>query len=52
MLPSSKDLLAPNDNNTTVILLKGENRGKLGKLLSIDKKRDLVTVQVDICDIV
>jgi hypothetical protein len=52
MLPSSKDLLTPNDKNTSVILLRGENRGKSGKVLSIDKKKDLVTVQVDICEIV
>jgi ribosomal protein L24 len=52
MLPSSKDLQTSNDKNTTVVLLRGENRGKSGKVLSIDKKKDLVTVQVDICEIV
>jgi ribosomal protein L24 len=34
------------------MLLDECNRGKTGKVLSIDKKKDVVTVQVDISDIV
>ena len=34
------------------MLLKGLNRGKTGKVLSIDKKKDKVTVQIDFFDLV
>ena len=43
LLPSSKDLQAPN-GKSTVMLLCAAHRGKSGKVLSIDKKKDLVTV--------
>ena len=46
VLPSSKDLAA--NINTNVMLLRGQHRGKTGKVLSIDKKRDAVSVQVDV----
>lgn len=49
VLPSSKDLQG--GVNTAVMLLRGEHRGKVGKVLTIDKKKDVVSVQVDICDI-
>lgn len=35
-----------------VMLLQGLNRGKIGKILSLDKKKDKVVVQVDICELV
>lgn len=35
-----------------VMLLQGLNRGKIGKILSLDKKKDKVVVQVDIYELV
>ena len=49
VLPSSKDL---QNQRNVIMLLNGPNRGKTGHVLSIDKKKDAVIVQVDICDLV
>ena len=49
-----KDLetVLPKGKDEEVIVLKGEYRGEVGKILSRDKKRDEVIVQVALTDIV
>ena len=42
----------PKDNNEEVMILRGEFKRKTGKILSRDKKRDEVIVQVGLVDIV
>ncbi|CDW79585.1 g patch domain and kow motifs-containing [Stylonychia lemnae] len=49
-----KDLetVLPRDLNEPVAVLKGEFRGETGKILSKDKKKDQVVIQVGLTDIV
>eukprot|EP00347_Sterkiella_histriomuscorum_P020443 403337786 len=49
-----KDLetVIPRDENQPVAVLRGEFKGETGKILSRDKKRDQVVIQVGLTDIV
>ena len=49
-----KDLetILPKINDEEVVVLKGEHKGETGKILSRDKKKDEVIVQVGLTDIV
>jgi len=49
-----KDLetVLPKDHNQPVAILKGEFKGEIGKILNRDRKKDEVTIQVGLVDIV
>lgn len=49
-----KDLetVLPRDQNQPVAILKGEFKGEIGKILNRDRKKDEVTIQVGLVDIV
>ena len=49
-----KDLetVLPKDNSESVAVLKGEFKGEVGKILSKDRKKDEVVIQVGLTDIV
>jgi hypothetical protein len=49
-----KDLetVLPKDNNENVAVLKGGFKGEIGKMISRDRKKDEVIVQVGLTDIV
>jgi len=42
----------PRDFNETVAILRGEFKGEIGKIISKDKKKDEVVVQVGMTDLV
>ena len=46
------ETVMPKDNNGSVTILKGEFRGEIGKILSRDRKKDEVVVQVGLTDII
>lgn len=46
------ETVLPKDKDQEVIILRGEFRGEVGKILSKDKKKDEVLVQVGLVDII
>lgn len=48
VLPSSKKL---EDSSSIIKIVDGEHRGRTGKIVSLDKKRDKVVVQSDVMDL-
>ena len=49
ILPSSRQI--EQGRKMDVLILRGKHKGKLGKVLAIDKKRDVVEVQIDYVDV-
>ena len=49
VLPSSRQMEL--GRKIDVLILRGKYRGKLGKVLAIDKRRDVVEVQIDYVDV-
>ena len=52
VLPRSKDLEQRDKGNIDVKILKGEYKGSIGTVKSIDKKKDKVEILVDFINIV
>lgn len=50
VLPTRTEI--ENGERTQVMIVYGRYKGQLGKVLSVDKKRDRVSVQIDYCDVV
>jgi hypothetical protein len=50
VLPTSKQLL--NNIRLDVIVVRGSHKGKSAKVLMIDKKRDIVEIQIDYVKVV
>lgn len=46
------ETVIPREDGAQVALLKGEHKGEIGKILSRDKKKEELTVQVGVTDIV
>jgi ribosomal protein S4E len=49
-----KDLetVIPREENASVAILRGQFKGEVGKILSKDKKKEKVTIQVGMMDII
>jgi ribosomal protein L24 len=46
------ETVIPREDNACIAILKGEFKGEVGKMLSRDKKREKVTVQIGMTDII
>ena len=46
------ETVMPKENNDSIAVLKGEFKGEIGKMISRDRKKDQVIVQVGLTEIV
>lgn len=46
------ETVIPKENNSSIAILKGEYKGEVGKIFSRDKKKETITIQVGMGELV